>query len=51
MIVSVPVLRGNGETDVYVGDGSLQDLSRIGQRRHPVRLAVTLDEVKAWPRG
>ena len=48
IIVSVPVLRDNGEVEVFTGYRVLHNTSRgPGQGRHPLRPDVTLDEVKA----
>jgi glutamate dehydrogenase (NAD(P)+) len=48
VIVSVPILRDNGETDVYTGYRVLYNTSR-GPAKGGIRfdLNVTLDEVKA----
>ncbi len=48
IIVSVPILRDNGDTDVYVGYRVLYNTSR-GPAKGGIRFdtAVTLDEVKA----
>ena len=38
IIVSVPIVRDNGEVDVYHGlSGAVQHLARSGQGRHPLR--------------